>query len=194
VAIPPLLRVVMADNREEDILKGLVHIYTGNGKGKTTAAIGLGIRACGRGMKVLMVQFLKGTDTGEIYTLKKLEPDFTLHRRTEVKKFTCSMSKKEKDEAKAVQKELFDFAVNSMKSGEWDLIILDEIMAAISSGFIEVDNVVDFIKGRPDNVEIALTGRNAPAELILLADYVSEIRAVKHPMKKGIPARKGIEN
>lgn len=175
-------------------MKGLVHIYTGNGKGKTTSAIGLGVRACGRGMKVLMVQFLKGTDTGEIYTLKKLEPDFTLHRSTEIKKFTCSMSKNEKDEAKIIQKELFDFAADSMKSGEWDLIILDEIMAAISSGFIEVDDVADFIKDKPDKVEIVLTGRNAPAELVLLADYVSEIRSVKHPMKKGIPAREGIEN
>jgi cob(I)alamin adenosyltransferase len=175
-------------------MQGLVHIYTGNGKGKTTAALGLGIRACGRGFKVLMVQFLKGAETGEMHILKKLEPDFILRRGTEVRKFTWNMNEEELKKAGAIQRELFDFAVRSAQSGGYNLLILDEIMAAMSAGFVPVQDVANFIRNKPEGLEIVLTGRNAPEELIAAADYVSEIRAVKHPMEKGIGARKGIEN
>jgi len=174
--------------------KGLVHIYTGNGKGKTTAAIGLGIRACGRGFKVLMVQFLKGAETGELDTLKKLEPDFMLYRGTELRKFVWNMSDEEKREAGRIQRDIFSHAVKEASSHQWDLLILDEIMAAMTNGFIPVGDVADFIRNKPDKLEVVLTGRNAPAELVELADYVSEIKAVKHPMDRGVPARKGIEN
>lgn len=175
-------------------MQGLVHIYTGNGKGKTTAALGLGIRAYGRGFKVLMVQFLKGADTGEIYTIEKLAPDFTLYRGTELKKFTWNMNEDELEKTKKEQKDIFDYAVNSALSGKWDLIILDEIMAAITTGLISLDYVSDFVRNKPQNLELVMTGRNAPRELVDLADYVSEINAVKHPMEKGISARKGIES
>lgn len=175
-------------------MKGLVHIYTGDGKGKTTAAIGLGIRAYGRDFKVLMVQFLKGADTGEIHTLKKLEPGFLLHRSKEIKKFTWNMNEEELRETAKIQQDIFNYAVDASMCGGWDMVILDEIMGAVGTGMINLNEVVSFIKERPDNFELVLTGRNAPAELVLLADYVSEIKAVKHPLKKGIPARRGIEN
>ncbi len=174
-------------------MKGLIHIYTGDGKGKTTAAIGLGVRACGRGLKVLMVQFLKGSPTGEMVSLKALEPGFILYRGTETKKFTWEMNAEEKLEAAAQQHSILEFAVKSAAGGGYDLIILDEVLGAIHSGMLEENAVIDFMKQKPDNLELVLTGRGAGPELVALADYVSEIRAVRHPSEKGIPARKGIE-
>jgi ATP:corrinoid adenosyltransferase len=175
-------------------MKGLTHIYTGEGKGKTTAAIGLGIRAYGRGLKVLMVQFLKGAETGEMYTLEKLKPGFILYRGTEIKKFTWNMSEEELKHAAKIQNDIFNYAMDAANCGGWDMLILDEILGAVKTGLIELDDVTRFLKERPDNFELILTGRDAPAELIELADYVSDIKAAKHPMEKGIPARKGIEN
>lgn len=175
-------------------MKGLVHVYTGNGKGKTTAAIGLGIRACGRGLKVLMVQFLKSMDTGEIYSLKRLEPNFMYYRGSKTRKFTWQMDEEEKKETLKEQNEIFSFALAESLSGKWDVLILDEILGALSSGFIALKEVVDLISSKPENLEVVLTGRNAPPELIAMADYVSEIISIKHPIEKGIPARKGIEN
>lgn len=174
-------------------MKGLIHIYTGDGKGKTTAAIGLGVRACGHGMKVLMVQFLKSTPTGEIYCLKSLEPNFRLCRGTESKKFTWQMGEEEKAHAAAEQQDMFNNAVNAARNGECDLLILDEILGAISSGMLDEKQLISFIENKPDGLELVLTGRNADSDLIGLADYVSEIKAVKHPAEKGIHARKGIE-
>lgn len=174
-------------------MKGLVHIYTGNGKGKTTAAVGLGIRACGRGMKVLMVQFLKGIETGEMMTLKKLEPDFILYRGEQLPKFTWQMNDEEKKRASKIQHDIFEFAKVAAFDGKVDLLILDEIMAAVNANFLDKNMVLDFIKNKPENLELVLTGRNAPEEFIEEADYVSEIYDVKHPMNQGIPARKGIE-
>lgn len=174
-------------------MAGLVHIYTGNGKGKTTAAIGLGIRASGRGLKVLMVQFLKGTDTGETKIIENLNPYFRIYRQEEIKKFVWTMTENELKELTTVQQKLFEYAVSAVNSGESDLLILDEIMAAATMGLVPIEEVIDFIKCKPEAVEVVLTGRNAPAELIELADYVSEIHPVKHPMEKGIPARRGIE-
>lgn len=174
--------------------KGLVHIYTGNGKGKTTAAIGLGIRACGRGFRVLMVQFLKGADTGEIHTLKKLEPEFTLYRGTEIGKFTWNMNTEELAQTAQIQKEILKYAVGAANSGNWDMLILDEAMGALATGMVQLQDVKELIENKPVSLELVLTGRDAPAELVALADYVSEIRAVRHPMEKGVSARIGIEN
>jgi len=172
-------------------MDGLVHIYTGNGKGKTTAAIGLGIRAVGSGMKILMVQFLKGSHSGEETPLGKLKPDFELYKNKQTDKFLWEMTPKEKEQMRESTLRLFEYAMNNAESK--DMIILDEIMAAITTGLIDVKQVSDFIKNRPSHLELVLTGRNAPNELIVLADYVSEINAVKHPMSSGIKAREGIE-
>jgi len=174
-------------------MNGLVHIYTGDGKGKTTAAIGLGIRACGRGKKVLLVQFLKGVQTGELFTIEKLKPDFEYYRNEENKKFTWNMNQEELEKMKENVEDMFQYAVKEAVAGGRDLIILDEIMAAITSGFIAPDKVIDFVKNKPSQLELVMTGRNAPPELIQLADYVSEIKAVKHPFSMGTAAREGIE-
>ena len=174
-------------------MKGLVQIYTGNGKGKTTAAVGLGIRAYGSGLKVLMVQFLKGAETGELKVLNTLAPDFRLYRSKKIKGFIWNMNEDEKQELGRQTREAFDLAVKAVKSGEWDMLILDELMGAISNKLISVEAAVALIKNKPEKLEIVMTGRNAPPELVSLADYVSDIAALKHPMDMGITARKGIE-
>lgn len=171
----------------------MVHIYTGNGKGKTSAAIGLGIRAYGRGFKVLMVQFLKGMETGEIKTIEKLSSGFTICRGAATGKFTWQMNDGEKEYEKKVQKGLLAQAYRAALSGEWDMVILDEVMAAVSTGMVEVKDVVQLIESRHEKVELVLTGRDAPQSLIDFADYVSEIKDIKHPMEKGVSAREGIE-
>ncbi len=173
---------------------GLVHIYTGDGKGKTTAAAGLGVRAYGRGLRVLMVQFLKSRETGEVLALKNFSPRFKLARSKGCEKFTWDMDQAERQELKRTVTELFEYAAEEAASGRWDMIILDEIMACISIDAICISQISELIANKAAGLELVMTGRDAPAELITLADYVSEISAVKHPFKKGIPARTGIEN
>jgi len=174
--------------------QGLIHIYTGAGKGKTTAAIGLGIRAYGQGLKVLMVQFLKGWTTGEMKVIESLGPRFQLFQyNKENDKFTWGMTD---DEMKGIKGEMrigLNYTIEAVMSGEWDLIIMDEVMAAVNCGFLTLEEVVEIVENKPLKLELVLTGRDAPLKLIELADYVSEITARKHPMEKGILAREGIE-
>lgn len=172
---------------------GLIHIYTGDGKGKTTAAIGLGIRACGNGLKVIMVQFLKGSPSGELEILKKLGPDFLVCRNNDIKGFFWNMNREQKEKLSRFTNETLNYVINKVSTEEWDILILDEVMGAISNYLISIQDIVNFIKNKPDKLEIVLTGRNAPQELIDIADYVSEINPVKHPLRMGIAARKGIE-
>ncbi len=174
-------------------MNGLVHIYTGNGKGKTTAAVGLGVRACGRGMKVLMVQFLKGRETGEMKALQRLSPDFELYRQKETAKFTWNMTPQELEEMGKNISGLFALAVKEAMEGKRDMLILDEIMASVTSGLIPLEEVLDFVRKKPSGLELVMTGRDAPPELAQLADYISEIKPVKHPLEFGIAAREGIE-
>ena len=175
----------------EKYMNGLVHIYTGDGKGKTTAAIGLGIRAVGSGMKVLMVQFCKGTKSAEENSIEKLKPNFELQKNKLCDKFVWQLTPIEKQALRESTFQLFEYAMQHAQSK--DMIILDEIMAAITTELIDLKNISDFIKNKPSYLELVLTGRNAPSELVELADYVSEIKAVKHPMSLGIQAREGIE-
>ncbi|NLY17903.1 MAG: cob(I)yrinic acid a,c-diamide adenosyltransferase [Clostridiaceae bacterium] len=177
----------------KDKKRGLVHIYTGDGKGKTTAAIGLGVRAVGHGMKVLMLQFLKGMFTGELLALKNFGDNFLVLRHKEFKKFTCDMTEDEINELRCEVRGLFYRAEKEATSGLWDLLILDEIMASVSLGFISLDDILRFIKNKPEQLELVMTGREAPNELVSVSDYVSEMKMVKHPMEAGTYARSGIE-
>ena len=174
-------------------MDGLVHIYTGNGKGKTTAALGLGIRAYGAGLNVIMVQFLKGSETGELKVIEQLSPRFKLIRQEKIKGFIWNMNEEEKKELKSAVDNIFNSALEASVSGEWDMLIMDEMMGALSNGLISLEELVSLIRNKSEGLEVILTGRNAPKELIDLADYVSEIHPVKHPLERGIPARKGIE-
>lgn len=168
----------------------MVEVYTGDGKGKTTAAFGLALRALGHGLKVLCIQFMKGDPNyGEVIISKRL-PNFELIQSglpTFVKKGNPS------PEDLRLAKEGFEKAKKTIKDGKYDIIILDEINVAMDYGLIEIEEVEKLIKECPENIELILTGRYAPKRIIELADLVSEIKEVKHYYKRGIQARKGIE-
>ncbi len=170
--------------------KGLVHIYCGDGKGKTTAAMGLSVRAAGRNQKVTIVQFLKNTDTGELHSLKNI-PNIHIIRSEERLGFTFRMNEEQKRHAAQVQQELWTQATQA--STQSDLLVLDEIMAAINTGMISLEQVLKLISSKPESLEVVLTGRNPPQPLLDRADYISEIKKVRHPFDAGIPAREGIE-
>lgn len=171
---------------------GLIHIYCGDGKGKTTAAVGLVVRCAGRGNKVLLVQFLKSRDSGELYSLAKL-PDIEVMRGKESKKFTFQMNEEEKHALLIEHNKMFEQVLAKIKNGGYSLLILDEVIGALNAKVFEMPKLIEFLRHKPENLEVVLTGRNPAPELVEIADYVSEMRKVKHPMDKGIMAREGIE-
>lgn len=171
---------------------GLIHIYCGDGKGKTTAAVGLAVRCAGRGNKVLLVQFLKSRDSGELYSLAKL-PDIEVMRGKESKKFTFQMNEEEKHALLIEHNKMFEQVLEIIKNGGYSLLILDEVIGALNAKVFEMPKLIEFLRHKPENLEVVLTGRNPAPELVEIADYVSEMRKVKHPMDKGIMAREGIE-
>lgn len=171
---------------------GLIHIYCGDGKGKTTAAVGLAVRCAGRGNKVLLVQFLKSRDSGELYSLAKL-PDIEVMRGKESKKFTFQMNEEEKHALLIEHNKMFEQVLAKIKNGGYSLLILDELIGALNAKVFEMPKLIEFLRHKPENLEVVLTGRNPAPELVEIADYVSEMRKVKHPMDKGIMAREGIE-
>ena len=170
--------------------KGLVQVYTGNGKGKTSAAFGLALRAAGRGLKVYIIQFIKGGfDYGELYVIDKI-PNITLKAFGRGKFVTA---KPPDNEDVKLAKEALKLANGIVKSGEYDVIILDEANVALSLGLIGLEEVLTLIETRPVHVELVLTGRSAPGEIVQVADLVTEMKEVKHPYQKGVEARRGIE-
>jgi cob(I)alamin adenosyltransferase len=174
----------------------LVIVYTGNGKGKTTAAIGLGVRAAGNRMRVRMIQFIKGVwKTGEQRTLPLLAPYFELERIGSG--FTLDGLRDERipmDEHEARARAGWARARETIQVGEHDVVILDEIMATMTAGFVTVDELLALLAQKPPMMHVVLTGRNAPARLIEIADLVSEVREVKHPYREqGIRAQRGVE-
>ncbi|MBL7053407.1 MAG: cob(I)yrinic acid a,c-diamide adenosyltransferase [Candidatus Portnoybacteria bacterium] len=167
----------------------MIHIYTGNGKGKTTAALGLGLRAIGASKKVLLIQFLKDGQSSEIKGIKKL-PNFdtkAFGRKGFLNK--NKLTKKDFDPARRG----FLFAKKAIQSKKYNLIILDEINIVINLGLLKIEEVIDLIKKAPLKTELILTGRNANKKLIQSADLVTEMKEIKHYYKKGVKARKGIE-
>ena len=166
---------------------GMVHIYTGDGKGKTSSATGLAIRCAGYGKKVKIYQFLKATPTGELESLKKLGIDVV--RINTCESFYYDMTETEKQ----VTKEETLNAVESLFSKDYDLVVLDEILCTLNNGILSVDDVIQIIKNKPQKTELVLTGRNMPQILMEYADYVSEIKCVKHPYQNGVDARCGID-
>ena len=170
--------------------KGLVQVYTGNGKGKTCAAFGAALRAVGRGLAVHVIQFIKGGfDYGELYSVKHL-PNLKLNAFGRGRFITESQPPKEDAQLAKVG---FDLAKEVVKSGEYDLVVLDEINIVLHLKMIDLEDVIKLIKTKPQHVELILTGRNAPAEIIEVADLVTEMKEIKHPYAQGIPPRKGIE-
>ena len=173
--------------------KGLIHIYCGDGKGKTTAAMGLAIRAAGREKKVFITQFLKSGNSGELVSLEKLKEYITFLPGRPVNKFVWNMNDEEKMEAKREHTARFKEIKDIIKNEDYDLLILDEIIATINNGFIELNEVIDFLKNKPETLEVVMTGRDPKEELIELANYVTEMQCIKHPFKQGSTSRVGIE-
>jgi cob(I)alamin adenosyltransferase len=169
--------------------KGLIHVYTGDGKGKTTAAIGLGVRAVGAGLSVYMIQFMKGRRYSELDGLSTV-PHFTVVQfgRDE---FVSKDKPAKVDIDLAVQG--LAHARGIIKNGEYDLVILDEINVALDYMLLPLQDVLLLLEEKPEHVELVLTGRYAPPEIIKQADVVSEILEIKHPYQKGVQSRKGID-
>lgn len=171
--------------------KGLVLVYTGNGKGKTTAALGLALRAIGHGRRVFMIQFKKSDPgSGEIRAINKYLPDFKVLQAG--KKRMSSGGVLLDDEENVVQ-EGFKQGKEALYSGEYDLVIFDEINIVMARGQLNVQEVIETIAQRPAHVDVVLTGRNAPPEIIDFADLVSEVQEVKHYFRAGVRAREGLE-
>lgn len=169
--------------------KGYIHVYTGDGKGKTTASLGLAVRAAGAGLKVFIAQFVKGRDYSELKTLDYLRDWITI-RRYGRKSFIHGNPRPE--DIQAAQKGISQVR-EVLLSGDYDLVILDEINIAVFLKIITVEEVMNLISLKPDNVELVLTGRRAPEEVIRRADLVTEMKSIKHYYDKGVQARTGIE-
>jgi cob(I)alamin adenosyltransferase len=171
------------------LAKGFVHLYTGDGKGKTSAAMGLALRAAGAGLGIYIAQFAKGSETGELKMLGKLSKKIVVRQfgaRSFIKKTPTKIDV-------TLASKAFATVEAVIKEGKYDVVILDELCIACRYKMLSVRKVADIIKNKPLHVEIVITGRTAPAELMEAADVVTEMRAVKHYFDKGVKARKGIE-
>ena len=174
---------------------GYIQVYTGNGKGKTTASLGLAMRALGRCWKVLIIMFTKGGDDyGELNSFRNLSPEISKNLtivQAGLDRIIYENNKNADDEAEI--KKGWELAKKVIKNDEYNLVILDEANIAIDLGLIDINEVIEVLKNKPDEMEIVLTGRNADPKIIELAHLVSEIKPVKHYWDTGIAARKGIE-
>ena len=178
----------MSDNR---LKIGMIHVYTGNGKGKTTAALGMALRACGHGLKVYMIQFMKGDiEYGELRAAELL-PNLTI-----VQFGRPSFVDKEKPAEEDIKyaQQAIEHAKKIVKKAEYDIVILDELNVAIDFKLIDLEDVLSLINSKPKNMEIIITGRNAHDKVIERADYVTNMEKIKHPYDKGVAARDGIEH
>ena len=170
--------------------RGFIQVYTGEGKGKTTASLGQALRACGHGFKVLMIQFMKGSKNyGELMSSESV-PGLEIVQKglpTFVKKGEPS------EEDLRLAAEGMELARKAVRDAAHDILILDEINCAVDYGLVDVKDVLDLIRGKPEGMELILTGRYAPAEVIEIADLVTEMREVKHHYNTGVEMREGIE-
>jgi len=170
--------------------RGLLMVFTGDGKGKTTAAMGAALRAIGHGWKVLMIQFIKGSwRYGELEAARRLAGNFEIRP---MGRGFVKPGQPDPEDVRAAQ-QAWHVALEEMRSGAYDMIILDEINNAVDYGLLSIEQVVEGLSQRPEQLHVICTGRNAHPRLIEMADLVSEVRLIKHPYDKGIPAQRGIE-
>ncbi len=180
----------MKEDQHRALERGCVQIYTGNGKGKTTAALGLSLRALGRGLRVCFFQFIKGGGPyGEQLIAEKLAPDFTIIQTGR----PGWVNTRDISEDRRLAQEALQQARAALSSGAYDLFVCDEINGAVGFGLIDVEQVLELIRMKPEQVELVLTGRNADERVVQAADLVTEMREVKHYYQSGVPARTGIE-
>jgi cob(I)alamin adenosyltransferase len=175
---------------KERLAKGMIQVYTGDGKGKTTCALGLALRAVGQGFQVYMIQFLKGRETGEAQAAARLAPEMTLRY---LGRPGLVNLRSPAPEDLALVREAWALARQVLTAGEHDLVILDEINLTLTHNLIPLDEALEVLRQRPPWVEVVLTGRQAPPELVALADLVTEMRPVKHYYHAGVKSRRGIE-
>jgi cob(I)alamin adenosyltransferase len=174
--------------------KGLVIVHTGDGKGKTTAALGIALRAAGHGMKTLIIQFIKSYKRyGELKFVRKYNCGIQI--KTMGKGYVKMKGDVHpfQEHVKAAKRTL-EFARKQIQSGRYDIVVLDEINIALDKKLISMKQVADIISQKPPRLHLVLTGRNAPRKLIQLADLVSDVKEIKHPFKMGTPAQKGVES
>ena len=171
---------------------GLIHIYCGDGKGKTTTGMGLCARAAGYGLRVLIYQFMKDNSTSERAVLR-LSENITIVDGLPQEKFSFQMSPQEKAQRKAYYEEQFRAVTEKARAEAYDVLFLDEAIYTIRAGLLDEALLLAFLREKPERLEVILTGQGPSQELIELAEYVSEIRKVKHPFDQGVAARKGIE-
>ena len=175
-----------------EVKNKVVHIYCGDGKGKTTAAVGLSVRMAGSGKSILFVQFFKSDKSSEINILKSINNIKTLHLEKNYGRYK-NMSEEVKQQAKTEYKNLLKKAMEITVNENFDMLVLDEVISAYNYEFIDRESLKNFLNEYKEKIEIVMTGRNPVGELVELSDYVSKIEKVKHPFDKGIKARKGIE-
>ena len=171
-------------------MAGLIHLYCGDGKGKTSAAVGLAVRASGAGKRVIFTQFFKDGSSSEIESLKRLPGIRVIHANT-VKGFYHAMTPEQRIRARKDYTALFRQVADDARDA--DLLILDEIVSACNRGVVPETLVIDYLRCKPAQLEVVLTGREPSPSLTELADYITEMRKLRHPFDQGIPARKGIE-
>lgn len=177
-------------HKVERLKEGLVQVYTGSGKGKTSAALGLALRALGRGLRVYIIQFIKGGfDYGELYAARRMK---NLQLKAFGKGRFVTHTPPRSEDVNAAE-EAFEFAKAVILGGEYDIVILDEINIALNLELLTINSVLELITEKPNHVELVLTGRCAPSKIIDVADLVTEMVEIKHPLKKGVHPRKGIE-
>lgn len=169
---------------------GLIHIYYGDGKGKTTAAVGQAVRSAGYGYKVLFYQFLKDNTSSERKSLAQVENITCMKGREEVK-FSFQMSEEEKKEVRQYYKEQLQML--EIEAKNYDVLVLDEAVCAAGIGLLEENELIRFLENKPKKLEVILTGHTISDRLLQTADYVTEMKKIKHPFDRGISARKGIE-
>ncbi len=174
--------------------KGLIHIYTGDGKGKTSAALGLAVRAAGSGKQVFFVQFFKedSAPSGEKAFLSAIKSNIEM-LRSNCRHPIFTKARTDMQQVRISVSETFAEVKKRVAGAEVDLLVLDEVMAAVNGGWLGIKELEGFIETRPAHLEVVLTGRNAPPELVKTADYVTEMLKIKHPFDEGIGAREGIE-
>jgi cob(I)alamin adenosyltransferase len=170
-------------------MKGYVHVYTGDGKGKTTAAFGLALRAVGAGMKVYIAQFVKGMHYCELDALKQFENQITVRQFGR----DCFIQREPEPADIDAAREGYDIVKKIIESGEYDVVILDEANIATYYNLFSVDELIQLIEIKPEHVELIITGRKADPRVIEKADLVTEMKEIKHYYQKGVDARKGIE-
>ncbi len=182
----------MDEEKERGPFRGCIQVYTGNGKGKTTAALGLAFRAAGRGLKTYMAQFLKGQPCGEVEAARLISPWLTIERFGREGFITITADGPDDEDVRRAEEGLAR-AREAMLSGRYRIVILDEVNVAVLLKVLPERAVLDFIAARPADVELILTGRGAPASVLEKADLITEMKEVRHYYSRGVQARIGIE-